>query len=129
MYHCSDNIDFTTLPDNKYTTAEQDTGKKWIDGRTIYRKVVRGTVNMTGNSTSRLAHGIQGLTNRWELISYYGNMRLGGTLSNNPVKQALPYIEDTHQSGITSIDSTEVTISGSYPWGNSEVSLVLEYVK
>ena len=117
------------MPDNKYTTAEQDTGKKWIDGRTIYRKVVRGTVNMTGNSTSRLAHGIQGLTSGWELIKYYGNMRLGGTLSNNPVKQALPYIENTHQSGITSIDSTEVTISGSYPWGNSEVSLVLEYVK
>lgn len=125
----ADNIDLTTMPDNKYTTAEQDTGKKWIDGRTIYRKVVRGTVNMTGNSTSRLAHGIQGLTNRWELISYYGNMRLGGTLSNNPVKQALPYVENTHQSGITSIDSTEVAISGSYPWGNSEVSLVLEYVK
>lgn len=125
----ADKIDFTTMPDNKYTTAEQDTGKKWIDGRTIYRKVVRGTVNMTGNSTSRLAHGIQGLTNRWELIRYYGNMRLGGTLSNNHVKQALPYVENTHQSGITSIDATHVTISGSYPWGNSEVSIVLEYVK
>ena len=112
-----------------YSTSEIDTGMVWIDGRPIYRKVVRGIVNMTGNSTSRLAHGIQGLTSRCELIKYYGNMRLGGTLSNNPVKQALPYIEGTHQSGVTSIDSTEVTISGSYPWGNSEVSLVLEYVK
>lgn len=125
----ADNIDFTTLPDNKYSTNEQDTGQKWIDGRPIYRKVVRGTVNMTGNSTSRLAHGIQGLTSRWELIKYYGNMRLGGTLSNNLTKQALPYIENAHQSGITSIDETTVTISGSYPWGSSEVSLVLEYVK
>lgn len=125
----ADKIDFTTMPGNKYSTTEQDTGQKWIDGRTIYRKVVRGTVNMTGNSTSTLAHGIQGLTSRWELIRYYGNMRLGGTLSNNPVKQALPYVENTHQSGITSIDATHVTISGSYPWGNSEVSVVLEYVK
>lgn len=123
------NIDFTTLPDNKYSTDEQDTGQKWLDGRPIYRKVVRGTVNMTGGGTSNLAHGIQGLTSRWELIKYYGNMRLGGTLSNNTVKQALPYVENTHQSGITSIDETTVTISGSYPWGNSEVSLVLEYVK
>lgn len=112
-----------------YSTSEIDTGRVWIDGRPIYRKVVRGTVNMTGNSTSRLAHGIQGLTSRWELIKYYGNMRLGGTLSNNTVKQALPYIENVHQSGITSIDETAVIISGSYPWGNSEVSLVLEYVK
>ena len=112
-----------------YSTSEIDTGMVWIDGRPIYRKVVRGTVNMTGNSTSRLAHGIQGLTSRWELIKYYGNTRLGGTLSNNPVKQALPYIENVHQSGITSIDETTITISGSYPWGISEISLVLEYVK
>lgn len=125
----AENIDFTTMPDNKYSTDEQNTGKKWIDGRPIYRKVVRGTVNMTGGGTSNLAHGIQGLTSRWELIRYYGNMRLGGTLSNNPVKQALPYVENTHQSGITSIDGTNITISGSYPWGISEVSIVLEYVK
>ena len=113
-----------------YSTSEIDTGKVWIDGRPIYRKVVRGTVNMAGGySTSSLPHGITGLTNAWELICYYGNMRLSGNLNNNPIKQALPYIEGTHQSGITSIDQTNITISGSYPWGNSEVSIVLEYVK
>ena len=125
----AENIDLATMPGNKYTTDEQDTGQKWIDGRPIYRKVVRGAVNMTGGGTSNLAHNIQGLTSRWELIKYYGNVRLGGTLSNNPVKQALPYIENTHQAGITSIDATYVTISGSYPWGNSEISIILEYVK
>ena len=126
----ADNIDFTTMPDNKYKTTEQDTGQKWIDGRPIYRKVVRGTVNMTGGfNTSNLPHGIQGLTSAWELIRYYGNMRLSGSLNNAPIKQALPYIEGTHQSGVTSIDQTNITISGSYPWGNSEVSIVLEYVK
>lgn len=113
-----------------YKSTEMDTGQKWIDGRTIYRKVVRGTVNMTGGfNTSNLPHGITGLTSAWELIRYYGNMRLGGVLSNNTIKQALPYVEGTHQSGITSIDQTNITISGSYPWGNSEVSVVLEYVK
>lgn len=126
----AENIDFTTMPGNKYSTEEQDTGQKWIDGRPVYRKVVRGTVNMTGGfNTSNLPHGIQGLSNRWELIRYYGNMRLSGALSNNPIKQALPYIEGTHQSGVTSIDQTNITISGSYNWGNSEVSIVLEYVK
>lgn len=113
-----------------YSTNEVDTGQKWIDGRHIFRKVVRGTVNMTGGfNTSNLPHGIQGLSNRWELIRYYGNMRLSGVLSNNTIKQALPYIEGTHQSGVTSIDQTNITISGSYNWGNSEVSIVLEYVK
>lgn len=113
-----------------YSTSEIDTGMVWIDGRPIYRKVVRGTVNMTGGfNTSSLPHGIQDLSNKWELIRYYGNMRLSGSLNNNPIKQALPYIEGTHQSGITSIDQTNITISGSYAWGNSEVSIVLEYVK
>lgn len=113
-----------------YSTSEIDTGRVWIDGRPIYRKVVRGVVNMIGgNNTSILPHGIQGLTSRWELIKYYGNMRLGGTLSSNLMKQTLPYIEGTHQSGVASIDQTNIVISGSYPWGSSEVSLVLEYVK
>lgn len=126
----AENIDFTTMPDNKYKTTEQDTGQKWIDDRPIYRKVVRGTVNMTGGfNTSSLPHGIQGLSNKWELIRYYGNMGLSGSLNNNPIKQALPYIEGTHQSGITSIDQTNIIISGSYAWGSSEVSIVLEYVK
>lgn len=113
-----------------YKSTEMDTGQKWIDGRPIYRKVVRGTVNMTGGfNTSNLPHGIQGLSNRWELIRYYGNMRLSGSLNNNPIKQALPYIEGTHQSGVTSIDQTNITISGSYAWGSSEVSVTMEYVK
>jgi len=113
-----------------YSTSEIDTGRVWIDGRPIYRKVVRGTVNMVGgNNTSILPHGITGLTNAWELTSWSGNMRLSGVLSNNSIKQALPYIEGTHQAGITSIDKTNIAISGSYPWGSSEVSLVLEYVK
>ena len=113
-----------------YSTDEKNTGKKWIDGRPIFRKTVRGTVNMTGGyNTSSLPHGIQGLSNSWELICYYGGMRLSGNLNNNPVKQAFPYIEGAHQSGITSIDQTNITISGSYPWGNSEVSVTLEYIK
>ena len=122
-------IDFTTMPDNKYKTTEQDTGQKWIDGRPIYRKVVRGTINLAGNRTGLLPHGIQDLTKKWEVIRYYGSMRLGGSLSDNISKQTIPYIESTHQSGITSIDNTNIEISGSYPWGNSEVSIVLEYVK
>lgn len=113
-----------------YNSAEMDTGKKWIDGRPIFRKVVRGVVNMTGGyNTSSLPHGITGLTDAWELISWSGNMRLSGVLSNNPIKQALPYIEGTHQAGITSIDKTNITISGSYAWGNSEVSITMDYVK
>ena len=43
----SHNIDFTTMPDNKYKTTEQDTGKKWINGKSIYQKSI--TFNTTGS--------------------------------------------------------------------------------
>lgn len=112
-----------------YSTSEIDTGRVWIDGRPIYRKVVRGKVNFTGNGTSSIPHGITGLTRAWEITSYSGCMRLGGTLSNELGKQALPYIESTHQAGVSTITESNVNINGSYPWGWSEISIVLEYVK
>jgi len=40
-----------------YSTTEQDTGKKWIDGKTIYSRVVTG-VTMTIGATVNNAHGI-----------------------------------------------------------------------
>ena len=125
----AENIDFTDIPTYKYKDTEVDTGKKWIDGRPIFRKVVRGKVNFTGNSSSSIPHGITGLTRAWEIISYSGCMRLGGTLSNELGKQALPYIESTHQAGVSTITESNVNINGSYPWGWSEISVVVEYVK
>lgn len=112
-----------------YSTSEIDTGKVWIDGRTIYRKVVRGKVNFTGNNCPSISHGITGLTNDWEVISWSGNVALSGVFSNRDGKQALPYIENTHQAGITTITKSTISVCGSYPWGLSEVSIVLEYVK
>lgn len=112
-----------------YSTSEIDTGKVWIDGRPIYRKVVRGKVNFTGNACPGIPHGITGLTNAWEVVSWSGNMTLSGVFSNRDGKQALPYIENTHQAGIATITKSIVNVCGSYPWGWSEVSIVLEYVK
>lgn len=112
-----------------YSTSEIDTGKVWIDGRPIYRKVVRGKVNFTGNTCPSIPHGITGLTNAWEVVSWSGNMTLSGVFSNRDGKQALPYIENTHQAGITTITKSTISVCGSYPWGLSEVSIVLEYVK
>lgn len=39
--------DTTARKDNVYSTQETDTGKKWIDGKTIYRKA--GIYNNGGN--------------------------------------------------------------------------------
>lgn len=34
-----------------YSTNEVDTGVKWIDGKTIYRKVINGTISKAGDMT------------------------------------------------------------------------------
>ncbi|HUV84171.1 MAG TPA: hypothetical protein VMV86_00595 [Methanosarcinales archaeon] len=50
----------TTDLDNVYSTSETDTGKTWIDGKTIYRKVI--DFGAPPNATTKsLAHGITGL--------------------------------------------------------------------
>lgn len=34
-----------------YSTSEVDTGIKWIDGKTIYRKVINGTISEAGDTS------------------------------------------------------------------------------
>ena len=42
-----------------YFTTETDTGMKWIDGKTIYRKVVTDTTNSTANEKNvTIASGV-----------------------------------------------------------------------
>lgn len=43
-----------------YSTTETSTGKTWIDGKPIYRKVIV-TSGFTGNATSNIAHGISSI--------------------------------------------------------------------
>lgn len=45
---------------NKYSTGEIDTGMTWIDGKPIYRKVVK-TAGFSGNKVNNIAHGISKL--------------------------------------------------------------------
>lgn len=107
---------------NDYSTTEIDTGKKWIDGKSIYRKVL--TITSVASNTP---HGI---TNLDRVISYYGNMkRSSGVIIMIP----LVFNEITYQISINGINSTEIlwtkgnnapTPSNDYP-----MYIVLEYTK
>lgn len=57
-----------------YSTTETKTGKKWIDGKPIYRKVVESTI--TGTSQKNMPHNITNLDN---IISVTGSVRIGTT--------------------------------------------------
>lgn len=54
-------LDFTTLAFGNHSTTEVDTGFKWIDGKTIYKKTVDFGV-LPNNTAKNVAHGIVGLS-------------------------------------------------------------------
>ena len=49
-----------TISDMDYSTSEQDTGCKWIDGKKIYKKTI-DFGSLPNNSTKNVAHGINNL--------------------------------------------------------------------
>lgn len=53
----SQKIDFTTLNFGNYSTSEVNTGFKWIDGKTIYKKTYNFGA-LPNNTIKNLAHGL-----------------------------------------------------------------------
>ncbi len=72
--------------EENYTTTEVDTGKKWVDGKTIYRKILNfGTLPNAGTKT--VAHGITGLD---FLITLIG----AATNAARTAQLPLPYVSE-----------------------------------
>lgn len=120
----TENIDFAP-----YSTTENATGRKWIDGRMIYEKVIKGSINIQANQNIYFNHGITGLTDSFEVISATGSIALGGSATNAIGKSLIPHIEDNNRLGLSLISKTRLRFLSSYPWGQSEFTLVLQYVK
>ena len=92
----ADNIDFTTMPDNKYKTIEMDTGKKWVDGKSIYQKSI--TFNTTGSGAEETGANNEDFSYIDTLISLDAilNMPNGERYPNsytNPSAPSLQYFQ------------------------------------
>ena len=84
------------MPGNKYTTAEQDTGKKWIDGKSIYQKSI--TFNTTGSGAEETGANNENFGYIDNLISLDAilNMSNGERYPNsytNPSAPSLQYFQ------------------------------------
>lgn len=99
----ADKIDFTTMPDNKYTTTEVDTGKKWINGKTIFQKTfVMGGLGRA--TTIKKPHNISNL----DLV-----IRIQGIAKENSIGATinLPHAADQQPYTVTVYaDNTNVNI-------------------
>lgn len=104
-----------------YSTTEQNTGRLWIDGKTIYRKYVN-LGSLTNTTPKSVAHGISNLST---VVS------LTGFATNGTVFLPLPlarYNNFASQIGLY-IDTTNVVVEP----GNDRTSytgyVVIEYTK
>lgn len=72
-----------------YSTTEVDTGKKWIDGKSIYRKCLTGTTP-TGSTSSTL------ITSVAKIISYNIIVKRNGIDQYHPLSTAMCNYDSSH---------------------------------
>lgn len=102
---------------NDFSTSEVDTGYKWINGKTIYRKTVNcGT--MPNSSTTAINHGITGLT---AVVEYRG---IGFNIPG------MQFIDFQQGNGInTYIDATKINIATTIARSQFTAYMTLWYTK
>lgn len=105
-----------------YSTSEINTGKKWIDGKPIYRKCYSGN---TGNDNISIDSGI---TNLNQIISLDGmindavyslSMKCGGYLDGNNNYSFLYYVWNTNK----------LNCSMASAWYGGTYTFIIEYTK
>lgn len=73
-----------------YSTSEQDTGQKWIDGKTIYQKTVY-IGSLPNAAAKNVAHGIASLDRI---------VRMYGTANSGTVELPLPFTSPTASGSV-----------------------------
>jgi hypothetical protein len=105
-----------------YTTAEQSTGRTWIDGKTIFQKTVVIAAG-PNNSIVNVAHGIVGLDT---VVDYKMMLRDGNTHIFVPDVEATAVIQLHHIFDATNI----VLVSGmGGDWSGYSGACTLYYTK
>ena len=74
-----------------YSTSEYDSGQKWINGKTIYKKVIQVS-NLSGGTTHRVATGINfnthtiiGMDGMYKQSGQYFSINFPNPVTNNAV--------------------------------------------
>lgn len=121
LNHIEDGIYKNSL-NNDYQTSETDTGKTWIDGKPIYRKIILGTVA----NDDTVATGID------SLISINGSGVLSGIGRTVPFYQFYnnkEYILTFNKSGNNLSDIKAVIFNNNNSSSASNCSITIEYTK
>lgn len=105
---------------NRYSTSETDTGRTWVDGKKIYRRVVR--FGQFGSGETRKSIGFS-----------YGNIVsavfLSGDSSEGTGAQMPLYPNDTYWRADATMYGTDVVVRIGVSFGSCYVTGVFEYTK
>lgn len=116
---------------NYFLTTETDTGEKWIDGRTIYRKVISfGT--LPNNNIKNVAHGITFTAATTRIIKLTAYATDGQVNSGEIEGLIITHVNPTgvQYSFQLSYDNTNVMIRTAYnASGYTECYVIAEYIK
>lgn len=108
-----------------YSTTEQDTGVKWINGETIYQKTVYSAGGTTGEIT--ISHGISNLAHCIYAEGWFHDTYSSGFDS------PLPKLDALHNDiGITEVNSTSVKCNVPSAYGDGriiDIYITLRYTK
>jgi len=103
-----------------YSTTEQKTGLKWIDGKDIYRKVI--DFGALPNATYKnVQHGI---SNLGEVLKQFGFVNINGTTLPIPAANPDPLYSITLQT-----TSSVVTVITGTNRSAYNATIILEYTK
>lgn len=108
---------------NNYKANEVNTGKKWIDGKDIYRRIVEVTNLSSGNN--RIAHNISNFN---ELIDIRGTGNWNGNWQTIP--RLVTDAVNTFGLGLGDINDTKFLIQVGTSYTNfTKAYIIIEYTK
>lgn len=114
-----------------YSTSEINTGKKWVDGKTLYRKVITGTTT-TVNAAFTVAHGVSNydimMIDNKSFVKSTGGGKTFILPINCPPNTSSDYNKRPVRAYV-STDDISIYIGGYNGYSSFDYAVILEYTK
>ena len=108
-----------------YSTSEVVTNKRWINGKTVYRKVIPFTTGTTAGDLG-VKHGISDLE---YVIDVMGMSEPAGQTNFYPLPSIYRDLTPSTMIGIYRVDSTQVVLTYGGERTNESGYIIIEYTK
>ena len=99
-----------------YSTSEQDTGFKWVDGKTIYKKTVFKS-SLSSSGETNIAHGVTGLSECIKIEAFSKNS------STDSIMIPTINFAGSHHFAVWKVDGTNINVFSTIVLANVYVTI------